>query len=334
MQSNHYHQKQNHWPRKSAGSLMTDKIPVVPKTFTIGETHSYLTRHINNFDTLNYIYVIRDSGELTGAFSIRELFHLPRETNVGEISRGLKMITLLPDAHREEAVYLCTKHNIKAIPIVDEKNVLLGVVPSDSILTILNKELREDIMRLAGIHHSHVEYDNIMEISLFQAIKHRIPWLFVGLIGGFLAAKIVRGFEHTLESNLILAAFIPLVVYISDAIGTQLEAFTIRDLAVFRKLDVKGYFMKQLSIVSVMALFLGSAALAILYALRHDFMVAIVLGAAVVGASLSSLLTGVVVPIIFRKFKLDPANASGPIGTILQDISSVLIYFTIASLIL
>ena len=323
-----------HWPVKSAGRKMTDKVPVVGIDLSLAESHSYLSRHAREFETVNYIYVVDRNRKLEGVFSIKDLLDLPGETRVEDICRVHTLIKVHPHASQEEAANLALKHNLKAIPVVDENNVFLGVLPNDTILHILNREFREDIFHLTGIHTSHAEMDNIMEIPLILAVRHRLPWLLLGLIGGVFAAKVIGLFEAMLAKNLILAAFIPLVVYISDAVGTQLEAFTIRDFVLFKKLNLFAYFLKQLAIVFLVSVSLSLIFVLLSYLLGQGGGIAIVLGMTIVAASLSSLFTGVLIPAVFRGFKLDPANASGPIGTIIQDIMSVVIYFTIASWIL
>ena len=141
-------------------------------------------------------------------------------------------------------------------------------------------------------------------------------------------------FEHTIEKNLILASFIPLVVYIADAVGTQLEAFAIRDFVLFRHLDFTKYFLKQLATVSIVAMILGVSMTAFAIIFYGQTKIALILGIGIICATFSALFSGLFVPYLFRKLKLDPANASGPIRTIIQDILSIIIYFTVASAII
>jgi len=174
-------------------------------------------------------------------------------------------------------------------------------------------------------------YDNVLNIPIFRSIKHRLPWLILGLVGGMLGAGIVNQFEGLLSRYLILASFIPLIVYMADAVGTQMEAFIIRDLAVNPKLKFFAYFWRQASIVVL----IGILASALLFLgaemIFHNFVISLVLGIALFLAILTSLVTGLIVPYLFGKLRLDPANASGPIATIIQDILSVLVYFSVAT---
>jgi magnesium transporter len=177
------------------------------------------------------------------------------------------------------------------------------------------------------------EIDYVMKLSASTSIKHRLPWLILGLIGGITASHIVSSFEEILQKNLILAAFIPLIVYMSDAVGTQMESFVIRDLAI-HKLKFLKYFAKQLLITASIALLLGLTLFAYTIITQKDPRIALVLSASMFASITSSVLTGLVFPLLFNKLRFDPANASGPIATIIQDIVSVTIYFSVASYLL
>ncbi len=176
--------------------------------------------------------------------------------------------------------------------------------------------------------------DDVLKLPLYKSIFHRLPWLIIGLIGGVMAAKVVVGFEEILEKNLFLAAFIPLIVYMSDAVGTQMESFAIRDLAMHSHMKLIRYFLRQLIVVSLMGIILSVCLIFISLLMGQEIRVGITLGISLFAAVMSSLLTGILIPYLFNRIKLDPANASGPIATIIQDLFSVSIYFYIASLLL
>lgn len=175
--------------------------------------------------------------------------------------------------------------------------------------------------------------DNVMSLSIFESVKHRLPWLVIGLIGGILAAKVVQGFEATIAKHLFLTAFIPLIVYMSDAVGTQMESFVIRDFVLHPKFNFIHYFFKQLTVIGCIATILSTALFLFGYIL-YGQTAGIVLGLSLFFSITSSVVTGLILPDIFERLKLDPANASGPIATIIQDLLSVSIYFTVASLLL
>ncbi len=313
---------------------LTSRVPSVPQGYTVAETHSYITDNITRFETIDYIYLTDNEGRLADVISIKDLYRSAAAIVVGSIHKKWPLVTAKLTTDPEKIAYLALKRGIKAIPVVDDDGKLIGVIPHDAITHILHKELREDILRLAGVQHEHLNYDNVMEIPLLRALKHRLPWLLIGTIGGLAIAQIIGQFEQTLRDNIILAAFIPLVVYVAAAVGTQLEAFAIRDFALFRKLVFGRYLRRQFMVVLSMALFLGLTVALIGQLFYQQGEIALVLGLAVSVATTSAIVSGLLIPYAFRLIGVDPANASGPLGTIIQDTSSVVIYLLIASAVL
>ncbi|MFA6992313.1 MAG: magnesium transporter [Candidatus Gracilibacteria bacterium] len=173
--------------------------------------------------------------------------------------------------------------------------------------------------------------DDIQKLSIWRSFKHRFPWLFIGLVGGVLAAKLIEQFEFVLSKNLILAAFIPTIVYMADAVGVQMESFIIRDLALEGKIKFHRYFVRQFTVVFFMGLVFSGMLFLINWFTSKDVVISFVLSLALFIAIMSSLLTGLMIPYVMRKSRIDPANVSGPIVTIVQDILSIVIYFLIAA---
>lgn len=317
---------------ESAGRLMISNVPTVHEDMNVAQIEKLLIEKAKDFETINYIYILDGAGKLTGVISIKEVFHSPK-TAIAKSLSPKKLITAHAHTDQERAAHLALKNNLKEIPVVTKDNTFLGVVPNDTVLEILYQEGIENMLRLSGVTQM-PPYDNIFKLPLIVSLKHRVPWLIVGLLGGILAAGIVSQFEATLSKNLILAAFIPLVVYMADAVGTQMEAFIIRDLAVDPALSFAKYLGRQASIVLIMGIGISGLLYAASLMLYRNPEVSFVLGMALFFAILTSLVTGLIIPFIFSKIRLDPANASGPIATIIQDVTSVLVYFLVAALIL
>ena len=280
---------------------------------------------------IDYIYVVNKNKKLLGVFSIKDLFQLQPEKKANETYKNQTLVAITPKTSLKTAAHISLRNSLKAIPIVDENNILLGVVPPSNLLSIIHREARKEMLQLAGIHRSHVDFDDILKIPVFQAFKHRIPWLIIGLIGGIFTAIIIKSFQSTLETNLILAAFIPLVVYMGSAAGTQMTAFVIRDFALTPKLNYLKYFLKHFLVVSIIAIFIGAIFAVASFIIYNNKNISIAVSVALFLAIISSVFSGLLIPYIFTKLKQDPANASGPISTIIQDILSVVIYFVIVS---
>lgn len=317
----------------SAFSQMVLKVPTVQSTWDLKRAQSYFHQNVEDFDTIRYLYVVNKKQELLGIMSLKDIFRHDQSKTTLEVCKK-DIISVKPETHQERVVYLALKHNIKAIPVVDENNLFLGVVPSDKILSILYKETKEDILRFAGIHTSEVHLENTLKAPLRQSYENRIPWLVMGMFGGILSAKIIGSFEGTLEQNVLLAAFIPLVVYMSNAVAMQVQTLYIRDQAAMHNLPLARYFLRHLSI----SLLISITVAGLFFVMSFIGIVPTDLGR-VVGISIFlainlSVVLALSIPYILNHFKVDPALGSGPVSTIIQDTSSVVVYFTIASLLL
>lgn len=313
---------------------MIARVPTVPTDMTIGQVHATLRRTIRSIDSLHYVYVVDDAHKFTGVLSIKDLYRHSGTKRVGEVCRRRDLLAVQPGWHQERAAYMALVHGIKAIPVTDHDHVFLGVITGDRLLKILYEETHEDLLRRAGIQHRHQLFDNVLTLPLWQSILHRVPWLLVGLGGGLLAAQIVQSFERTLTENVVLAAFIPLVVYMGGAVSTQMEAFIIRDLAIDHHLPFWRYLLRQFAVVASIGALCAVLLYGITYFVYGQQDVSFVLSLALFAAVVSAIVTGLVVPYAFARFRLDPANASGPLATIIQDIASLLVYFSVATLLL
>lgn len=311
---------------------MVANVPTIQDSATIADVERLLVKEEGNFAKLNYIYLVNKKRQLAGVISIKEIFRSPKEKKAKSLSPK-KYVCVRASTDQERVAYLALKHNIKAIPVVDKNNGFLGVVTSNAIMNIIHAEGTENLFRFGGVIPNN-DFDDTLTLPIYVSIKHRLPWLFLGLLGGFLTASVVTSFEEVLKKNLILAAFIPLIVYMSGAVGAQMQAFIIRDMAVNPHIKWVRYFLRQTIIVLIIGVLISLAMYGISEFLHHDGYVSFVLAVALFCAVFSSLITGLIVPFVFGKLRMDPANASGPIATIIQDLLSVLIYLVIASLIL
>jgi magnesium transporter len=317
---------------KIAEAMMVRNVPTINEDATIADIENLLLKESKNFISINYVYVLNDTGYLRGVISLREIFRSNKETAVKNLLPD-KLISVKPHTHQEKVARLALAHNIKAVPVVDKDNKFLGVVASDAIMDILAREGVEDILKFGGVSPD-ASIDNVLSLSLFSSLMHRLPWLILGLLGGIIAARVVGLYEEVLSKNLILAAFIPLIVYMADAVGTQMEAFIIRDFALNTKFNFLKYFIRQSSVVILLALTVSSLLYGLSVLLNNGLDISLVLSLSLFFAILTSLLTGLIVPYLFGRMNFDPANASGPIATIVQDSISVFIYFYIATMVL
>lgn len=320
------------YPSHSAGRLAISAVPIVKPSESIAEITSRLEKDIKNFETINYIYAVDADNKLVGVLSIKDILRQPKSVTVGEVMYK-DFFSVHPYTHQERIALLALEHNIKAMPVVDKQGIFLGVVPSDVILSVLYTEGQEDAMHLAGIP-SFTAKETFIDLPMKKLLWHRLPWLLLGLLGGVLSAEIVGLFEGTLSENLILASFIPMIMYMGGSVLSQTQAFFIRDLALNPQLNFRKYFVKQLGVMCIIALSV-SVVMLVISLLRHQSLaIANVLSVALFAVVGSTMLTSLVIPYIFQKFKFDPADGSGPMSTVVQDLLGVTIYFLVAYLLL
>lgn len=182
------------------------------------------------------------------------------------------------------------------------------------------------------LHKQHP--DDVMKLPIMTMVKHRVPWLIFGLGGGILAAQVVGAFGELLEKKILLASFIPLIAYMNGAVGAQMGAFVIRDFAVDSKIDVSKYIWKQFRVVAILGAIVCWVLWVAVSLIYKDFVVANAVSIALYAAMITSVFTGTMIPLAFEVLDLDPANGSGPVATVVQDLLAVLIYFSVAGMML
>jgi len=319
-------EKINFYKKETAGAKMSNLVPTVNKEMTLNQVKEKLFEKATDWETMNYIYVLDKRKKLIGVFSIDLIFRLPLEIKVEKIMKK-KLKTCQPKTDQEMVARIALKSSIKAVPVVNKEGKFLGVVPSDKILEILNQEHGEDMMRLSGITTTEEKGG---KSGIIKSLIKRIPWILIGLFGGLITAKVIVSFETTLEKEVILAAFIPLVVYLANAIGVQVQTLYIRRLAIKPNSSFWHYSGRQM-IISVL---IGTVCAGIVWGMirlgASGNTVAIIVSSAIVISALMAAAVALIIPYCLSLLKIDPAIGSGPFATIVQDLLAVIIYFEIA----
>jgi magnesium transporter len=315
--------------REIAGAKITTKFISVLGSELIADVRRTITTRSTEFDLIDYVYVVNDRNQLEGVASLKEILQAPDDTEVRHI---MKKNPVTVDFHtdQEKMVYLVIKHSLKAMPVVDEDNHLKGIVPYDTILSVFHHEFREDILRSGGIHH-HIKEIEELTTPVSKLVRARLPSLVLGLLGGLLAAYIVSDFEEVIGSYIVLAAFIPVMVYLSDAVGTQSQTLIVRMIALEPEFSIRRYLTRELKIGSV----LGLTFAAILFAAATlgwgSLNLGLVIGSAMFFSILFQAFIATFLSARLARSNIDPALASGPLTTIISDITSLTMYFGIAS---
>lgn len=322
------------YPQNTAGSRMTGAVPSAKIGETIDDVENMLSLKANTFDTIDYIYVVDKDNALCGVISIKEIFSILKKDTKVEEAMKKDLVAVEASTDQERIVYLALSHGIKALPVVDEEKRLLGVVPYDTILQIFNQEMHEDIFKFGGIFHKVGKEFETITSPVKVMIKSRLPWLIIGVLGGTVTVSIVNSFENILSRVLLLAAFIPLLVYMSDAVGTQSETLFVRSIALDPKLSIRSYFLRELKVAIILGAICGILlSIIAMIGWRIPFL-GVVVGFSMFLSILAAVFISTLLPLLFKKINLDPAVVTGPFATMLSDIASLAIYFGTATLII
>jgi magnesium transporter len=270
-----------------------------------------------------------DSGRLLGVIPISRLF-----SSDGTAALNAVMDAEFPrigaDEDQEAAASLALHHGVDALPVVDAAGRLLGVMPAQALMQALRREHVEDLHILAGIRRETVQARHAIDDPPMRRARHRLPWLLVGLAGGAVATATMVGFEATLEKTVAVAFFLPGLVYLADAIGTQSEAIAVRGLSLTRS-GIARLLAGEIRTGMVIGAILGLIAfLPILLAFGDARLAGAVSISIFIAGSIASTI-GLGLPWLFARLGSDPAYGSGPVATVIQDILSILVYFGVLS---
>lgn len=261
---------------------------------------------------------------LLGLLRFTELFAHPPEKAVGEVMAPPLSVNASED--QEKVASYALRHGLNSVPVVDSGGRLLGVVPAHALMQILRREHVEDIHLLGGLRRDTAQARSALDTAPLRRARDRLPWLLFGLLGSVLATFIVSRLEAELEKQLALAFFIPGLVYMADAIGTQTEAIVVRGLS-FTRIGMFKLLWGELRAGLLIGLALGLLTFPAVWISFNELRLAMaVSGALLVSGGLATTL-GLLLPWLLMRFRQDPAIGSGPLATVVQDVLTLLVYY-------
>lgn len=278
------------------------------------------------YECADTIFVTDGEGRLEGIVRINDLL-ADGTDRIAEIMEP-EHEAVGCDDDQEQIAVLAMRLNMIAVPVVDDDQRLIGAVPPEALFRILRTEHMEDLQRLAGIAaHEHGPIV-AMDAPLRDRFRRRLPWLLFGLIASSVITAVMAGFEHSLADNVQVAFFIPALVYIAGAIGTQAVSVAVRGLS-DDNIPIAGLIRDELVIGTAIGIALGMVAFILVFATFGNGALSLAVGLAVLFGGTVSAVVGFGLPWLFTSFGSDPALGSGPICTIIQDVSSLSIYFVL-----
>ncbi|MFN2508398.1 MAG: magnesium transporter [Chthoniobacterales bacterium] len=334
------------YPEGSVGRLMTPDFIAVHADWSIREVLDYVRENGQDSETLNVIYVVDDRGKLLDDLRIREILLQPLDSKVSELMDENFVSLSVTDAERD-AVNVFRKYDRSALPVTDTNGVLVGIVTIDDMLDVAEEEATEDIQKFGGMEALEEPY---MRVPLLSMVWKRAPWLVVLLLGEMLTATAMAYYETEIAKAVVLAVFLPMIISSGGNSGSQASTLIIRAMAL-GEVTLRDWWhvmRRELSAGALLGLFLGAIGVArvSLWSIigekylhrqvygEHWPHVAATVGITLVGVVLWGSLSGSMLPFALRRAGLDPATSSAPFVATLVDVTGVIIYFSIALLIM
>jgi magnesium transporter len=334
------------YPENSVGRLMTPDFIAIKENWTVRQVLDYVREHGQDSETLNVVYVVDDEGKLIDDLRIREFLLRPLDARVSDF-RDHTFVALNVTDSQQDALNVFRKYDRTALPVVDSNGVLVGIVTIDDMLDVAEQEATEDIQKFGGVEALDEPY---MRISLWKMIRKRAGWLVILFLGEMLTATAMATFQDEIARAVVLALFLPLIISSGGNSGSQASTLIVRAMAL-GEITLRDWWRVALREIQA-GLSLG-AILGTIGTLRvalwsivgekyfhrqlygpHWPLVALTVGLALVGVVLWGSLSGSMLPFILRRAGADPAASSAPFVATLVDVTGLIIYFSIALVIM
>lgn len=329
------------YPEDSVGRLMTPDYVYVYAHNTVADVFRTIRKYGKSSETIDVIYIINEQGELIDDIRIRDVILATPDKLISDILDG-RVVSLLVNDDQEHANQVFKMNNRVALPVVDDNNILLGIVTIDDMLWVANEEFSEDMQKIGGTEALNEPY---LDIPLLKLFRKRIGWLVVLFLGEMLTATAMGYFEDEIAKAVVLALFVPLIISSGGNSGSQASTLIIQAMAVgdvylsdwWRVL--RRELMSGLLLGSVLGI-IGFIRVAVWHSVAphiygdHWFQIGTTVGISLMGVVLWGTLTGSMLPIALKKLGADPAVSSAPFVATLVDVTGLIIYFSVALLFL
>ena len=328
------------YPEESVGRLMTPDYVRVRPEWTIAQAMEHIRRYGRDAETVNVIYVVDDAGTLVDDLRIRQfLLADPQQTVESIMDRKFTALNATDD--REEAVHVMQHYDRLALPVIDSRGILVGIVTADDVADVAAEEVTEDIQKMGGMEALDVPY---LDTGFGPLLRKRGGWLSVLFVGEMLTATAMAYYEGEIEKAIVLALFVPLIISSGGNAGSQacsliIRAMALGEIAIWQWVRV---LVRELATGLALGTLLGAIAVAriVFWPSRHTLygehylLIAITVSISLVGVVTFGTITGSMLPFILRRLGFDPAAASAPFVATLVDVTGLVIYFTVAAIIL
>ena len=317
------------YDENTAGALMAKELVKVYETWTVAGCMRRIRGQAKEVTRVHSIYVVDKEEKLVGRLSLKDLIIAKSDQKISEIAKS-KVDAVSVNEDDEEVAKIMAKYDLEAIPVVDDNHILLGRITIDDIVDVLKEEADKDYQMAAGLTQDVDSDDSILELT-----RARLPWLFLGLVGGIGAFLIMESFQDVFSTYAALFFFTPLIAAMAGNVGVQSSAIIVQGLA---NNDVKGSInsrlLKEMFLALLNGVILAICLFIFVWIIKGEVNLALAVSASLVAVIVVAGLIGTFVPLFLNKQGIDPAIATGPFITTSNDIFGILIYFMIAKVIL
>ncbi|NGP46160.1 magnesium transporter [Bacillaceae bacterium SIJ1] len=319
-----------HYEEKTAGSLMTKEFIAVRSGQTVQEAMALLKQQAPEAETIYYVYVIGPMQKLLGVLSLRTLIVASEEKLVDDILNE-RVLTVKVWEDQEEVAQRVKDYDLLAVPVVDVHDRMLGIITVDDIVDVIDEEASDDYSKLAAAGDA-----RMAERHAWESAKKRLPWLIILLFLGMMTATLIQQFESTLEQVAILAIFIPMIAGMAGNTGTQALAVAVRKIATKEANEENHWrlILREAGTGVITGAVCGTLITCLIAFWQNSLALGLLVGISIFFTLIVATLAGALVPLLMHRLRVDPAVASGPFITTINDLISILIYFSAARLFL
>ncbi len=315
------------YPEDTAGGIMNPDFFALDKDLTVEEAIEAI-RKASREKRIIYVYVIDKHRHLIGTITLRSLITADKNEKIESIT-NTNIISVRTDLDQEDVAKIVEKYDLLSIPVTDNKNRLVGIINVDDIIDVIREETTEDIYKLAGTSEEEME-----EVSVFNIIKYRAPWLIMSLLGESVSGSVLKFFDGTLKAAISLSFFMPLIMALGGNTGQQSQTIVVRALAI-GKFDENGIWLiikKQIKTALSIGVLFSILGFFMAFLFQHNIYMAVVVACALFLSMFLSTIIGAMLPVGLKKINIDPAVAASPFISALNDILGLFIYLFIATL--
>jgi magnesium transporter len=312
----------------TAGGLMQKEFMQVNANWPVNRCIVQLRKQAESVEKIFTIYVVDEQNKLLGFLSLKRLLFAKPDTAIADLYQDKNVISVKTGEESEAVAKTMEKYDLVSIPVVDLQNKLVGRITIDDVVDVIKDEAEKDFQMVSGISEN-IESDD----SIWKMFRARMPWLLIGLMGGVFGAQVISGFEGGISEVPALAFFIPLITAMGGNVGVQSSAIVVQSLA--RGTDQFGSILQKIGKETLVALANGAVLSIIIYGIAYIFegpTLGIVVSLSLFTVILFAGVFGTLIPLLLDKYKIDPALATGPFITTLNDVLGIFIYLTIGVL--